>query len=62
MVGYSGKVDHFLMPGPGGPELEHSFSMQPPLVRIHFKFSTTLSVFQYSALIINGCGFEMGVV
>ena len=28
MVGYSGKVDHLLMPGPGGPELEHSFSSQ----------------------------------
>ena len=60
MVGYSGKVDHFLTPGPGGPELEQF--LQPPLVRIHFKLSTTLSVFQYSALIINGCGFEMGVV
>ena len=40
MVGYNGKVDHFLMPGPGGPELEQF--LQPPLVRVHFKLSTTL--------------------
>ena len=60
MVGYSGKVDHLLMPGPGGPELEHSFfSHQDPF---QAQDSTTLSVFHYSALIINGCGFEMGMV
>ena len=30
-VGYSGKVDHLLMPqpGPSGPEVEHSFSSDP---------------------------------
>ena len=37
---------------PGCPEVENSY--QDPF--------RSLSVFQYSVLIINGCGLEMGVV
>ena len=44
------KVDHLLMPG--CPEVENSYQDPFP----------SLSVFQYSVLIINGCGLEMGVV
>ena len=38
MFGYSGKVDHLLMPqpGPSGPEVEHSFSShQDPFQALH---------------------------
>ena len=37
---------------PGCPEVENSYQDPFP----------SLSVFQYSVLIINGCGLEMGVV
>ena len=47
---YGSKVDHLLMPG--CPEVENSYQDPFP----------SLSVFQYSVLIINGCGLEMGVV
>ena len=46
---YGSKVDHLLMPG--CPEVENSYQDPFP----------SLSVFQYSVLIINGCGLEMGV-
>ena len=52
MTWYGSKVDHFLMPG--CPEVENSYNYQDPF--------PSLSVFQYSVLIINGCGLEMGVV
>ena len=51
MTWYGGKVDHLLMPG--CPEVENSYLQDP---------FPSLSVFQYSVLIINGCGLEMGVV
>ena len=47
---YGSKVDHLLMPG--CPEVENSYQDPFP----------SLSVFQYSVLIINGCGLEMGMV
>ena len=50
MTWYGSKVDHLLMPG--CPEVENSYQDPFP----------SLSVFQYSVLIINGCGLEMGVV
>ena len=50
MTWYDSKVDHLLMPG--CPEVENSYQDPFP----------SLSVFQYSVLIINGCGLEMGVV
>ena len=52
MFGYSGKVDHLLMPqhGPSGPEVEHSFSShQDP-----FQAQHNITVFQYSVLIMMG--------
>ena len=49
-VWYGSKVDHLLMPG--CPEVENSYQDPFP----------SLSVFQYSVLIINGCGLEMGAV
>ena len=49
MTWYGSKVDHLLMPG--CPEVENSYQDPFP----------SLSVFQYSVLIINGCGLEMGV-
>ena len=49
MFGYSGRVDHLLMIS--GPEVEHSFSShQDPFQALHI----TLSVFQYSVLIMMG--------
>ena len=50
MAWYGSKVDHLLMPG--CPEVENSYQDPFP----------SLSVFQYSVLIINGCDLEMGVV
>ena len=50
MTWYGSKVDHLLMPG--CPEVENSYQDPFP----------SLSVFQYSVLVINGCGLEMGVV
>ena len=50
IIWYGSNVDHLLMPG--CPEVENSYQDPFP----------SLSVFQYSVLIINGCGLEMGVV
>ena len=50
MTWHGSKVDHLLMPG--CPEVENSYQDPFP----------SLSVFQYSVLIINGCGLEMGAV
>ena len=56
MFGYSGKVDHLLMPqpGPSGPEVEHSFSShQDP-------FQALRNIICVSIQCINndGCGLK----
>ena len=56
MFGYSGKVDHLLMPQLA--LVVQKLNTVSPATRIHFKLCITLSVFQYSVLIMMGVAYN----